>query len=233
MADWYAHMNMTQVGPMPLASLQELLASGKLRPADPVWTEGWPQWRSAGEVAELTGSGLSPAAGSPLAAEESGSPAAQVGLAAPPVAGGLEYRSAPSGTVSVTERALAALGRTRPWVMLWAVLLFIGAALSALGAAAMLLIGAMDGEFADEPIFMIVLALLYLVMGVTYFFAGFYLTRYFVAIGTTTRLRRPEDLEAAIVAQMKFWRVTGIVLVALIVIYVIVIAAAFVWAALF
>lgn len=212
MADtWYVQAGPERLGPMSLASLREMYASGKLGPADYVFTEGWSEWRAAADVAELGGSG--PAVG-----------AAGVGQ--------LQYRGAPTGSVLASEGAIQALVRTRPWLMLWAVILFLGAALCALGAVAMVIVGALSGSSSDSDMelgFMLGLGLVYLLMGAIYLIAGLYLTRFFMAIGATNRLRRPEDLERAMTIQLKFWRITGIALLTVIVVYLLILAGAVVF----
>lgn len=67
-----------QEGPFPLSHVQQLYASGQLRPEHLVWAEGFPNWMPAGEVPELV-SGL-----------PSAPPTAPGAIVAPPVGTGPE-----------------------------------------------------------------------------------------------------------------------------------------------
>lgn len=224
--NWYVQSGGQQLGPMPLDSLREMQVAGKVQPSDYVWAEGWPQWRLAGEVAELGAAGVGGANQSSASASAPASPLLyQAPQARSPYASGLEYRGVVNQPVIATEGAIRALMRTRPWVMLWAVLLFIGAAFSALGVLGMLIMGAVDrdGEFLP---FAAMFGVVYLLIAVFYLFAGLYLSRYFGAIGRTNRLRRPEDLESALTYQFRFWRLTGIGLATVIVVYLVILAGA-------
>jgi hypothetical protein len=52
-AAWYYAKNKERFGPVSLAELRSLVAQGKLRPADLVWTDQLPAWTPAGKVREL------------------------------------------------------------------------------------------------------------------------------------------------------------------------------------
>ncbi len=52
-ATWYYAKNKERFGPFSLAELRSLVAQGKLRPADLVWTDQLPAWTPAGKVREL------------------------------------------------------------------------------------------------------------------------------------------------------------------------------------
>jgi uncharacterized RDD family membrane protein YckC len=45
MANWYAHINGNNEGPMSEADLRAKVAAGKVTPTHLVWCEGWPQWK--------------------------------------------------------------------------------------------------------------------------------------------------------------------------------------------
>jgi hypothetical protein len=53
MADWYYAQGGQQLGPVADVQLQQLAASGQLRPADLVWAEGMPSWAAAGTIPNL------------------------------------------------------------------------------------------------------------------------------------------------------------------------------------
>jgi len=51
--EWHVQKNGVQQGPFPLEELQQWVQSGRLLPADRVWTKGMADWGSAGEAQEL------------------------------------------------------------------------------------------------------------------------------------------------------------------------------------
>lgn len=53
-AQWYYARDGQQAGPVSSQQLQQLAASGKLKPSDPVWREGMTSWSPASGVAGLT-----------------------------------------------------------------------------------------------------------------------------------------------------------------------------------
>lgn len=54
---WYYTENGRQKGPISFYQLQQMANSGSLRMTDYVWTEGQGDWKPAGEIAGLFGSG--------------------------------------------------------------------------------------------------------------------------------------------------------------------------------
>ena len=53
MGEWSYIQNGQQSGPVAWSHLQQLVASGRLRPADLVWTNGMPSWAAAGSIPNL------------------------------------------------------------------------------------------------------------------------------------------------------------------------------------
>ena len=211
---------------MPLEKLRGAFAGGTLSPTDYVWREGWPEWRPASDVAELAGTteaaepwadaveAESATSRSFASASWSASISSTPPLpatAAPVPTRALEYGSARggSGDVVATTAALDALRATRPWVTLFAVLLFIGVGFGALFVL-VLLIAAVAGGGARAGGVAILFALFACGGLCLYFFPALYLIRYSAAIGRLGESRRPEDLEAALVSQKSFWKFLGI-----------------------
>ena len=222
MADtWYAQRGDKQIGPMPQAKLRDALSSGKLRREDLVWCEGWPEWRPAGDVAELSGAtgddgdlDLAPA-----------TPTASTGNMGRGVNAALDYRGAGDGRgeVAATGRALDALSATRPWVMLVSILLFIALAFAALFLLLALLAG-VGAAFSDGGGAAGAVMLVFAVIGglalLLYFFPALFLMRYASAIGRLRNSRSSEDLESALVNQKSFWKFVGILTIVVISFYV-------------
>lgn len=53
MREWYCHINGQREGPVSPQELKSLAGSGKLKPADLVWTKGMEKWAQAGKVPGL------------------------------------------------------------------------------------------------------------------------------------------------------------------------------------
>jgi hypothetical protein len=60
MADWFYSQGGQQLGPVDIASLQQLAASGQLKPGDLVWTQGMPAWQPSAQVAGIFQTGPTP-----------------------------------------------------------------------------------------------------------------------------------------------------------------------------
>lgn len=124
----------------------------------------------------------------------------------------IHYDSGPSGEIFVSEAAVAALVRTRTWVLLGAIVLFVvGGAAFVGGVAAG--IGAVAERNNSDFHFLLVASTGGLLFGCTGLSVGTYLLRFCFAIGTAYRLRRPEDLEWALIIQHRLWRVVVLALI--------------------
>ncbi|MEM6312980.1 MAG: hypothetical protein AAF743_02790 [Planctomycetota bacterium] len=138
----------------------------------------------------------------------------------------LGYDGGRRGDVIADERCIQALSGTRPWVMTWAVLMFLGAALFGLGGIFMMVAmglasaGGGGGTLGPEPSVMIGIGVGYLIGAAVYVVLGVMLVRYFAAIGRTARHRQTDDLLAAINAQKSFWRLTVIIMIVFVVLYI-------------
>ena len=113
----------------------------------------------------------------------------------------------------LTESMLEGLRRTRPWAMFLAILSFIFCGFVALAALGGIAIAAVEGD--DVPV-LIGVGLFYLVLAVIYFVLGLYLVKYARSIGVANETGRAEEVEDAIWAQQRFWKVAGIVTIAVI-----------------
>ena len=227
MADnWYAQRDGRQVGPMPREKLAAALEGGRMSLDDLVWREGWPQWRPAGDVAELAAVDAAEVveadAGADVDAGEYGvaddAPAVTAAVparTAAPAARSLAYSSGRNtGDVTASPVALAALRSTRAWVMLFSILIFIGVGFGAL-MVLLFIGGALFGGGRGGAV--AALASLIPIAGLLlYFFPALFLLRYGNAIGRLNVSRSPEDLEAALVSQKSFWKFLGFVFLVMI-----------------
>jgi hypothetical protein len=185
---WHYVQDGRQAGPVAEDALKRMIATGTVRSSDLIWTEGFAEWRPAGQVPEFstrptaTAGGVEMEPSSPYAA-----PKVQVSSAS--------YDG--DGNV-VTAGIKRALAETRPWVLFMSILIFIGCGLAGIGTLAALFI---------SPIFGIV----YLPFIALYFFAGYHLFNYANGIKTFLRTSRDGDLQSALTAQKSFWKLVGIV----------------------
>lgn len=144
-----------------------------------------------------------------------------------PVTAGPAHATAPPGHETIT----ALLKQTRPWVLLIAVLVAVGAGLTLLGGLAFAALFAAAPEFADlgqmPRGFGGGIVLLYLVFGAVYLVPSIWLFRY---SGRITRyLEAPDQgtLGDAIAAQKSFWKFTGIAALCVIALYFLLVAGVF------
>ena len=59
-AEWYYIKGGKQLGPVSQQDLQDMAASGGLKPTDLVWTDGMPEWIPASQVKQLRQSAAGP-----------------------------------------------------------------------------------------------------------------------------------------------------------------------------
>lgn len=124
----------------------------------------------------------------------------------------IAYDSGPSGEIVVSEAAVAALVRTRGWVLLAAIVLsIVGGGAFAGGAAAG--VGAVVERNNNDFPFLLVLSTGGLLLGCAGLIAASYLLRFCFAIGAAYRLRRPQDLERALIIQHRMWRIVVLALI--------------------
>ncbi|WP_298611786.1 DUF5362 family protein [uncultured Thiothrix sp.] len=140
-------------------------------------------------------------------------------------------RDVAGGSGLMSERVVASLRKTRPWVLFIAILGFIGAAFTLIASIPMLLGGGMMGMggmggldagagFAGTG-FMIGMGVMYLLIAVLYFIASLYLLRYANAIKRAVTGLNASDMEAALEAQASFWKLVGILAIVSIVLMIV------------
>lgn len=127
-----------------------------------------------------------------------------------------DVRDMSGGTGLMTDSIVNSLRKTRPWVMLMAVLGIIGAVFMVIAAIPMFLMGMGSmPELAGAGLggMGIGMGIVYLVIGVIYFMASLYLLRYASAIKRAVSSLATVDLEAALGQQASFWKLVGILTV--------------------
>jgi hypothetical protein len=111
------------------------------------------------------------------------------------------------------------LRETRPWVFFLSIAGFVGSGLMAILALCLPILFAVAD---DEEIGLVggfAIAFLYLLMAAVYFYLSFLLLRYSRAIRDLVDKRAAGAMEAALEWQKRFWRFTGIVMLAVICLY--------------
>ncbi|PID48786.1 MAG: hypothetical protein CR991_09725 [Proteobacteria bacterium] len=125
-------------------------------------------------------------------------------------------RDVSGGAGLTSDRVINALRKTRPWVLLIAILGFIFTALMVLSGVSMLLGGGSIGMSSSMPEemmgggFMVAMGVFYLIFAVVYFFLSLYLLRYAGAIKRAVNSLNIADVESAVENQASFWKLAGI-----------------------
>ena len=180
-----------QYGPVDRAELDEWFAEGRIDQACQILCEGWDQWQWAEEVY------------SELAEESSGSlpslPVTDRGSAS-------RAGSSSSGSgLGDTDAIHAELAKTRPWVLLMAIVAMALGGLTLLGGLGWMIVSAVTGAIP-----LIAFALMLLATGGIQAWLGYLLLNYAQRIAHYLRERQPITLTRALQAQRAFWRLTGI-----------------------
>jgi len=128
------------------------------------------------------------------------------------------------GSNTISPGILDNLRKTRPWVLLMGVVIMLGCVLMVLFGILMTAMAGFGG--ADfGPVGGAVLGVLYLLMAVLYFFPGLYLLRFAGSLKRLGQSNTAAAVEAALAYQLRFWRFLGILTIAVIVLYIVLIAA--------
>ena len=236
MSQWYYAKDGSQQGPYDADDMRLAIKTGELSGSDLVWREGMADWQKIKEVAELASALPAPqahAAHAPVAAAPVAQPAYQPQAQAQP----LQYQQAysSSGQIMFTPRAMDLLRQTKPWVRFLAIMGFIVTGLSlVIGLIAGGMVISQSGRRgAASPVEGIVMIVVYILISGVYFFLAYFLNQYANKIGRLVATQREDALEAAIAAQKTFWRLLGIIVIAVLALYLLVIVGAAVLAAFF
>ncbi len=117
--------------------------------------------------------------------------------------------------LQVSARMLDALKGTHPWVRLLSVFMFVITAFMVLGSIGLFAAGAL-GDASYESLG---LGVVYLLMTMLYAVPAILLHRYASALGRLRYSDDAEDIEAALERQQSFWRIVGIMVLVMLVLY--------------
>ena len=130
---------------------------------------------------------------------------------------------------NITGEMIEAMRGTKSWVMLIGVLMFIAAVFTVIAAVAMMFGGSMMGRTAagapPTALFM-GMGVAYLFFALIYVFLGLHLVKYSSAIGRLLASGQSADMEDALNQQRKFWKLSGVLALIMIVFFVIAMIAA-------
>lgn len=127
-----------------------------------------------------------------------------------------------ANAAGITTSMIDAMSGTKPWVLLIGIVLFISAAFMMLATLGMLGAGALGmAQMGVESGVMLGVGAMYGVMGIIYIMMGVYLIKYSSAIGRLLQSASVVDMEDALNAQRKFWKIAGIITALMLVLMVI------------
>jgi hypothetical protein len=125
-----------------------------------------------------------------------------------------------AASAAITRNMIASLVRTRPWVLLFGILMMVGCGFLVLAGIAMFAVGNFAGLGGEGfgPMAGAALGAVYLLMAALYFFPALYLLRY---AGAIKRIgpANPAAMEEALAQQASFWRFVGILTLAVTLLY--------------
>jgi GYF domain 2 len=209
MPDWYYTSGGQQQGPVNEDQLKSLVAAGSIRPSDLVWNQSMPQWVPADQIGALAPASI--AAPAPDYAA----------VAAPPAQyGALAYEAPSAEAIPFTNQSLQLLRQTRPWVLFIAIVCFIVAGFCVIGGLSVMVISsfALRGGGPGVPPW---IGLIYVALAAFYGIPGIYMVRFASRVSHLNRMRRGGDLENALAALKSIFRISGILLITLVVLYVV------------
>lgn len=136
----------------------------------------------------------------------------------------------PAGQM-ITGEMIDALRGTKGWVLLFGILTLIGAGFMVLGGIGMVFgsafMGAAGGARGGPPAAVFAgMGVVYLIMAVIYVFPGWFLIKYSSAIGRLVSSGQAHDMEDALHAQRKFWKLVGVLMIVMMVLGIVGVIAA-------
>lgn len=125
----------------------------------------------------------------------------------------------------LTPGMLEALKKTKPWVRFLSILGFLCAALMVIAGIGVSIAGAFLGRNQGKGVFegplLIVMAVLYVLLGVLYIFPSLYLFRYASAIGQALAApSKSAAVEKALRQQKSFWKFAGVMTLVILLLYI-------------
>jgi hypothetical protein len=131
---------------------------------------------------------------------------------------------------NITGEMIEAMRGTKSWVMLIGILMFIAAVFTVIAAVARMfgssmMMGRTPAGAPPTALFM-GMGVAYLFFALIYVFLGLHLVKYSSAIGRLLASGQSADMEDALNQQRKFWKLSGVLALIMIVFFVIAMIAA-------
>ncbi len=127
------------------------------------------------------------------------------------------FEESPEVAGSVTAVVLDILQKTKPWVRLISILLFISSGLGMLAIAGLLIVSTMGGMGLNSDTPTLLMLSVQLASLLLYLIPAYYLFKYASAIGNLLKGGGQLELETALNYQKSFWRFSGILALILLV----------------
>ena len=124
-----------------------------------------------------------------------------------------------SSVGGITPRMIELLGKTRPWVLLMAIMGFIGTGLMVIVGIVMAMMTALGADDAQLAGMGGILGVVYLFIAVIYFFPCWFLMKYAGAIRNLVDGGGAGAMEEALDRQYSFWRLVGTIMAVVMAIY--------------
>lgn len=127
----------------------------------------------------------------------------------------------------ISNTMIEAMRGTKPWVLLIGIVLIVSSSFMILGSIGVFIASTIHLGAKNSPPGMLAgVGVMYAVLSVIYIFMAVYLLKYNSAIGRLLGSAAVVDMEDALVAQRKFWRLAGIITAVMLVLMVIGVLAA-------
>ena len=215
-AQWYLQTEEgEQYGPVSKEEMDAWVAEGRIDASCQVLRDDWKQWTWAQEVfSQLDAAASQPQTATAAVQEnpfvgldEPTQTSPQLDLGQPPPLPERGPSPATSGDQqTITSGARRALAQTKPWVTFLSILGWVFGGLGALGSLGMFVLMVLGGGLPG-----MIMGLAGLVGPAITLLLTYYLFCYGRRIDAYLRSDKPDDLEAALVAQKSFWKLAGIV----------------------
>lgn len=128
----------------------------------------------------------------------------------------------PTDDEGVTSFMVEAMRKTKPWVLLIAIVLIISAAFMVIGTLGVFMASAMSlGAEGPGAAPMLGVGVMYAILSAAYLMLGVYLFKFSSAIGRLMNTASVVNMEQTLDSQRKFWKLAGLMTAVMLVLMVI------------
>lgn len=127
-----------------------------------------------------------------------------------------------NNTSGVSNAMIEAMRGTKPWVLLIGIVLIVSSSFMIIGSIGVFVASTIHLKSETSPPGVLAgIGAMYAVLSVIYIFMAVYLIKYSSAIGRLLHSTSATDMEEALIAQRKFWRLAGGITAVMLVVMVI------------